>query len=143
MVALVFRLMVVAAILGAATSVRAAGNVTGAVTGGSLVLTGDAGDDVIAIDAVDADSLRVTPTAPTTLNGAGAAVTFDAVTKDVVLMLGIGANQTTLTSVVVPGMLVAKGGAGSDVIVATTSGFGAGVKLDLGAGVNVVTLDTD
>lgn len=58
----------------------AADDVTAAFSGGSLTIAGGDGDDVLDMVGLDADSLQVTPTAPTTLNGGAGAVVFDGVT---------------------------------------------------------------
>ncbi len=77
-----------------------AGDVTGAVAGGTLTLTGGAGAEIITIDQVgvaNAKEFRVSPGAGTTIGGVAAPQTFSGVSKDIVLQLGDGADDITIT----------------------------------------------
>src|SRR5512147_3068608 len=94
------------------TTESRAGDVTATLSGGTLTLTAGPGDELIQVTAVDADSLTVTPTAPTTVNGSGDPQTLDGFTGGIVVALGLGNNQTTITGVTIPGALTVTGGGG-------------------------------
>ena len=68
-----------------------AGDVTAAVTNGTLNITGSSGDDVVVIDQemLPAGHLNVSPGVGTTINGGSNPIEFT-VTKDVVVRLGAG-----------------------------------------------------
>jgi hypothetical protein len=66
-------------------------------------------------------------------------VTFDAVNEGRRASARLGANQTTFVGVQLPGRARREGRRADDVIAVDTSSFGAGGKLDLGAGVNGLT----
>ena len=102
--------LAIALVLAGATPSRA-GDVVAVLSGGSLTLTSSAGDETVAITGLDADSVQVTPAAPTTLNGGADPQTFDGLTKDLVLALGLGVNQTTITGATIPGTITAWAGA--------------------------------
>ncbi len=75
-----------------------AGDVTVTVTAGSLNLSGGGSDDTVVVDQdlLAANEFRVSPGAFTTVNGSMLALTFQNVTKDIVVALGDGTNSCTI-----------------------------------------------
>ncbi len=92
-----------------------AGDVTGAVAGGTLTLTAGATDESITIDQVgvaNAKEFRVSPGAGTTVNGGATPVIFQNVKKDIVVDLGDGMNSVAVDTIKTPRDLIVKAGAG-------------------------------
>jgi hypothetical protein len=104
------------------------GNVTAALSGGNLTITGDAQANGIALSQPAAGAITITPDATTRVNGkaAGTPVTFMNVTGNVAINLGAGNDSLTFDlshgNLAVVGNLTATFGNGSPTVATTTAG---------------------
>jgi hypothetical protein len=107
------------------------------VSGDKMTVKGDADANVIQIEQAGTD-VRVTPGGVTTVNGSALPQLFPAATGSLTLALAGGADELTLTMLLITGKVTIKMGEGADTI--TINGVDLGpTKLDLGADDNTVT----
>jgi hypothetical protein len=120
----------------------AANDVAIEVKGGTLVVKGDADDNVLTLDqaGLGAASVRVTPGGSTTVNGSDAVHVFGALISGAKITLAGGADVLTLQDLVLNGTVGIKTGDGSDVVSASATTVHGAVKIDLGAGNNALEL---
>jgi hypothetical protein len=119
------------------------GNVTAVVTGGNLVITGDALDNHIAIDqaGLNPGEFRVdTGGNVTTINGTPGAKVVTGVTKDVRITFGDGNDAVTFNNAALPRHLNVNGGEGDDGAYVINTQVRANTVLTLGDGNNAAEL---
>ncbi len=142
---LVLTVVAYAAITALSASARA-GDVTVAVTNGSLVLTGTASSDDVVVDQsglATPDQFRVTPGVGTTVNGSGSAATFSAVTKDIIFRLDAGVNSASIEESKLPrDVRVEAGAAGSTQLQISKSTVKDDVLASTGGGAILVTIES-
>lgn len=100
-----------------------AGDVTAVITsGGDLLITGDSGDNAIAITVGLGGEINIAAgDADTTING-GAAASLTGLTGDVLIRMRDGSDSVSLTGLTLPGRVRIDGGRGNNtVLVDTTS----------------------
>lgn len=112
----------------------AAGNVVAAVGGGTLILTGDGGDNDVLVDqnALSLGQLRVGGLGATTVNG-GAPFVANGVTAGIVATLGAGNDNLIVASAGVQGDLAVDDPAGTDTVTLQASIVSGDVGLHFGA----------
>ena len=87
------------------------GNVLASVTAdGILRIRGDAAASVIALDqsGLDAGQVRISGTSNTSINGQNDAVVLSGITSRVSIRMGAGADEVSLTNIILPGGVVAE-----------------------------------
>jgi hypothetical protein len=91
-----------------------AGNVTAAVTGGNLTITGDDSANIISLTQVASGGWKITGSA-TKVNGSTKAFTTDPVTGNINITLNGGNDTLVMTKGNIPGHLTILGNDGADV----------------------------
>jgi len=114
-----------------------AGNVVAVLTGGHLILTGDAADNQVQLSVVSGN-LVVQGTSGTTVNGATTAFTVSTgnnrIARDLRVSLGDGNDTFTATGVLILDNVLIDGGSGNDAINLTSLYSGDNISVLGGAG---------
>jgi hypothetical protein len=122
-----------------------AGNVTAALSHGSIVIKGDNFDNSITVTSGGLNRITVTGNTVnglmTSVNGTpNGSVTIPDVTKGMKIKMGLGNDVVTVNSVTINGKSYIKGGAGLDTITVNTSTFNSKFDVAGGAGADHITL---
>ncbi len=130
------------AVLVLASSAFAAGDVTATLTGKLLTVTGDAASNSLTFTPGGrTDSVTVTPTSGTTLNGGAAAVTFDDV-RSITVAMDAGDDRVDFTSLKLRGSVRVRLGDGNDSVFFTATAVRGRVAVRGGAGTDLVRTDS-
>lgn len=124
------------ALLLATTSVASANDVLVAIKNGKLSVKGDADANALTIDGtgLQADSLRVTPSGGTTVNGVAGPQVFTGFVEGVTIKLGDGGDALEVFQKTLAGKVAISLGKGSDRLRIDDATFGGPSKIDLGGG---------
>lgn len=134
--------IVLAALAALVSPALAAGDVTAAVTGRRLTVTGDASSNSVTFTPGGrTDAVTVTPTGGTTLNGAGAAVTFDGV-RSITVTMGAGDDRVDFTNLKLRGDARVRMEDGNDSVYFTATAIRGRVAVRGGAGTDLVRTDS-
>jgi hypothetical protein len=132
----------IACLLAAATAHAGGGNVIAVVAGKTLEVAGDAVSNEVRIDQVGLgnEQLRVSPLDGTALNGVVAAAVFDGVTALEITDSGGSSNDWIIENATIADGISYASTDADEIVLLTSLEVGKKIDLDLGDGMNTVTL---